>query len=235
MLHDYWSTHEYTRRSVEQDVTRFVGFDKLKQLSNLVPDYNKARNQNLFRAIFLTGGRVNEVLELKKENFAIKDDEIIITDMPLEKRYKKTGTYTEWTDEKPKNILKRLYEYDEEKKKFHRKRYNTEKIFEIRKEFRFSTQEPFAQELIEWINKIDQGYLFSGYKPQLSYMTAYRIIDSTGYYPHWLRAQRASCLIVEYGWKMEMMMEWMGWEELSTARHYAKYGPSELVAGKRKT
>lgn len=61
---------------------------------------------------------------------------------------------------------------------------------------------------------------------------AYRIITATGVYPHWLRAQRASCLIKEYGWPMEMMMEWMGWEELTTARHYAKYGPEMLVPGK---
>lgn len=48
---------------------------------------------------------------------------------------------------------------------------------------------------------------------------AYRIISGAGIYPHWLRGQRASCLISEYGWTMEQMMEWMGWEELSTARH----------------
>lgn len=233
MSHDYWSNHKYTRRSVEQDVTRFVGFNKLKTLAQKVPEYNFARNEALFTTIFLTGGRINEVLPLRKRNFAVKDDEVIVTDMPLEKRYDKTGTWTEWVAEKPTNELKRLYEFDEEKGKFHRRRYNTEKKYEIRKEFRFSTDEPFADMLISWLDKTEDQ-LFSGYNPQLSYATAYRIITATGFYPHWLRAQRASCLIVEYGWKMEMMMEWMGWEELSTARHYAKFGPSELVAGKKK-
>lgn len=235
MSHNYWSTHEYTRRSVEKDVTRFVGFDKLKALSLKVPEFNRSRNETLFFATFLTGGRILEVLELCKNNFEIKDGEVRVTNMPLEKRYDKTGSWTEWINEKPTNKLQRLYEFDNDKKMFWRKRYDTKKLYPVRQEFRFSVEETFAEILIAWLDKIeDSDKLFKGYKPQLSYATAYRIITTTGFYPHWLRAQRASCLIAEYGWKMEMMMEWMGWEELSTARHYAKFGPAELVAGKIK-
>jgi integrase len=232
----YWATHRYSRRSVERDVEEFVGWPKLEKLISKVPEYNRERNQALFAATFLTGGRIEEVLQLVKSNFTVdlEAGEIIIRGMKLLKRYEKTGSWIEWIDQKPKNKLARLYSFDEGKKQFHRNRFTTEKKDETRREFRFATTENFASILIEWLRKT-QELLFNGYftsKP-LSYPMAYRIITATGMYPHWLRAQRASCLISEYGWKMEMMMEWMGWEELTTARHYAKYGPSSLVAGKK--
>ena len=224
---------KYQRRNVEDDVKEFVGFQRLEQLIKLVPQYNFNRNQVLFAATFETGGRIEEALGLKKENFTVENETVIVRNMRLLKRYEKTGSWIEWAQEKPKNKLARLFKYDEEKKMFWRNRYYTESKDEIRKEFRFASTEKFADILIKWLDKTDE-HLFPGYSGKhLSYSMAYRIITATGVYPHWLRAQRASCLISEYGWSMEMMMEWMGWEELSTARHYAKYGSTKLVAGKR--
>ena len=230
----WWANHDYVRRSVEKDVTRFVGWTRLHELIAEVPQYNFKRNQALFVTTFLTGGRIEEVLQLRKSNFKVNKDtqEIIVNDMRLLKRYEKLGEYLEWVDEKPTNKLSRLFKFDQDKNKFFRNRYETESKEEIRREFRFATTEDMAEILLNWL-EMAQDYLFVGYRDDhLGYDMAYKIITTTGVYPHWLRAQRASCLISEYGWKMEMMMEWMGWEELTTARHYAKYGPAELVAGK---
>lgn len=226
------SGHIYHRRSVQQDVQRFEGWKKLQSLCDKVPEYNHERNKVLFATPFLTGGRIEEALQLRKSNFIVQDEQVIVRDMRLLKRYEKTGSWIEWVDVKPSNKLARLYKFDETKQQYWRNRYYTETKKEVRSEFRFSTTEPLASLLVEWLENC-KDYLFSGYsKDQLSYSMAYRIITATGVYPHWLRAQRASCLISEYGWRMEMMMEWMGWEELSTARHYARYGPTNLVAGK---
>ena len=57
----------------------------------------------------------------------------------------------------------------------------------------------------------------------------WKIFNKYGFYPHWLRAQRASCLISWNGLSMDQMMEWTGWEELSTAMHYGKMGKSKLL------
>jgi integrase len=233
----YWNYslgHHYTRRSVEKDVVEFAGWEKLQSLLVKVPQYNVERNKALFVTTFLTGGRISEVLELMEKNFSVdkQHQQVTVKDMKLLKRYEKTGSWTEWVDEKPHNKLARLYKTDARQDKFFRNRYNTENKPTTRGEFRFSTGEKFADILVSWLGR-SKDYLFPGNsRNHLGYSRAYKIITATGVYPHWLRAQRASCLIKEYGWPMEMMMEWMGWEELSTARHYAKYGPGMLIPGK---
>ena len=228
----YWATHEYHRRAVERDIDEFVGFDLLKDISTRMPEENIKRNQSLFATAFLTGGRIEEVLELLASNFEVSTDEVMVRDMRLLKRYEKTGSWTEYVDERPKNKLARLFEWDEDRQKWFRKRFETEILTVKRKPFRFATSEPFADILLDWLDNAS-GYLFPGRRGPLSYSMAYRVITAAGIYPHWLRGQRASCLISEYGWTMEQMMEWMGWEELSTARHYARFGPTKLVAGRR--
>ena len=234
-LKGYWATHEYKRRSVEKDVKEFAGWQQLDDLLAKLPENNNERNQALFATAFQTGGRIEEVLMLKKNNFTVKEKEklVIVKGMKLLKRYEKTGSWTEWIEQKPNNKLARLYKLDEKQNKFYRNRYDTEKTDMDRQEFWFDTGEHFAGILLDWISQSNEDFLFPGRITHLSYSMAYRIINATGVYPHWLRAQRASCLIAEYGWPMEQMMEWMGWEELSTARHYAHFGPASLKAGRR--
>ena len=95
-----------------------------------------------------------------------------------------------------------------------------------------------------WVNKKPEDYVFQGYSENhLSYRSAYRIFQrveigpspvkgeegkTVRLYPHFLRAQRASCLIAFYHWRLEEMMEWTSWEEVSTARMYAKFGKEAL-------
>lgn len=236
----YWKDHEYHRRSVAEDLSGigFVGWEKLVDLATQFDGPRTRRNQVLFATTFLTGGRISEVLDLKKENFEIAEDEILVRGMDLLKRYRKTEEYKEWVDEKPKSQLSRLYNFDEEEKKFWRTRYKTTRRKTFRSPFTFPTREPLSQILIDWLNSFEKGYLFPGYSDNhLSYNRVYHIFKkislhssgiSSHLYPHFLRGQRASCLISFYGWSMEEMMEWMGWEELTTARMYAKFGVKRL-------
>ncbi len=181
------------------------------------------RDRGLYSATFLTGGRIEEVLGLRVEHFQETEDLIIVKKMPLLKRYEKISEYIEKVDELPTNKLRRLFKLDEETGKYYRRRFQTEKTEAERKPFAFPTKEPLANILAEWIKQAE-NFLFPGYGERLSYSRAYQIFSKIGIHPHWLRAQRASCLTSFYGWPMEKMMEWMGWEELTTARHYAKYG-----------
>ncbi len=113
----HWATHEYHRRAVIRDVEEFVGFDLLKDISTRLPEENIKRNLSLFATTFLTGGRIEEVLELEASNFEVAGEEVIVRDMRLLKRYEKTGSWTEYVDKRPKNKLARLFEWDEEKRK----------------------------------------------------------------------------------------------------------------------
>lgn len=225
----HWAHHKYERRAVERDVLKFCGWKKLVRLMNKLSGPMRQRNQALFSTIFLTAGRIMEVLPLQLENFSAHDGFLWVEQMPLLKRYEKLGRWIEYVDEKPYTKLGKLYQWNEEKQKWWRWRFHTEKKQEFRRTFPIPHQEPLTPVLLDWLSETEK-YLFPGYsKKHLSYIRAYQIITKLGIYPHWLRAQRASCLISFYGWRMEDMMEWAGWEELSTARRYAKMGAEKLA------
>jgi len=231
-----YPSHVYERRKVEDDVKRFVGWQSLGSLLQKFEGYLSERDRALFAVTFLTGGRIQEVLALRSNNFVVDKSEETVTvqDMMLLKRYEKTGEYIERVEEKPTNKLARLFKWDEEKQRWWRTRYETEGKPDIRPDFSLPLDEPFVALLLAKL-EITNEFLFPGYRAKhLSYSRAYQIITKVGIYPHWLRAQRASCLISFYRMTMEEMMEWMGWEELSTARHYAKFGVKALVSKMKK-
>ncbi len=223
-------TRTYVRRSVEHDVTQFDGW---QQLYKMCRKLELGRDQALFAATFSTGGRIREVLNLRKENFEVGYENgkyLLVKNMMLEKRYLKTSEYVEWIETLPANRLRRLYKFDNEKKQFSRRRFETEKIKAYRSPFVMPMTEPFIPLFLNQIESADP-FLFKGRdgdKP-LTRWAAYKIIVKTGTYPHYLRGQRASCLIAFYGMTMESMMEWMGWEEIGTARHYARMGIKGLA------
>jgi hypothetical protein len=77
---------------------------------------------------------------------------VMVRDMRLLKRYEKTGGWTEYVDERPKNKLARLFEWDEYRQKWFRKRFETQILTVKRKPFRFATSEPFADILLDWLD-----------------------------------------------------------------------------------
>jgi integrase len=211
------------RRSVAKDVKRFVGYRKLIELCNSL---RLGRDRALFAALFLTGGRVSEVLALEKKNFEINRDFVIVKDMALIKRYKKLFGWVEYVKAPPENSLKRLYKYSKKikgDKKFWRQRYKTEITPDTRADFSFPASEPLANILIAWLAEHDDK-LF----PHCKRFRAWQILNEIGIYPHWLRAQRASSLISFHNFNMEEMMEWLSWVELSTAMRYGHMGVHKL-------
>lgn len=163
----YWADHEYARESVV-DIPRFCGWPTLVWLVKVAgtiqyrtdeADYLQRRDQALVAALFETGGRVREVLMLRKQNFKIEPNRILIQDMPLLKRYRKKKSYIERRKELPDNCTARLYEWDKKRKRWWRKRWETEPIFANRQDFTISLAEPLAYPLLSWIKQADK-YLF---------------------------------------------------------------------------
>lgn len=89
------------RRSVERDVTEFCGWDRLlrivEKMGGLKAPYPPEMLQALVAALFETGGRISEVLKLKRRNFDLKTEPgfAIVKAMPVLKR--KPGTATDRT------------------------------------------------------------------------------------------------------------------------------------------
>jgi integrase len=209
----------WTRRAVGRDVKRFVGWEKIIELADMLkqdPLY-----QAIYATTFLTGGRISEVLPLRRGNFVVSDKYLTVTGMPLLKHYQKMSEYIEERDERPATNIGRLFQFNPGTGKWWRKRYSTERVDAARSDFDVRCDEPLCALTLEWINNTTSDVLFLG----ATRWKAWQKFAGVGIYPHWLRAQRASCLISFWRFTMEEMMEWMGWEELTTARHYAKMGP----------
>ena len=69
MTRDYWSFHEYHRLNVKDFVEMFCSWKALLELKSVA---FKGRDQAFLAALFLTGGRVSEVLSLKHDNFEVR-------------------------------------------------------------------------------------------------------------------------------------------------------------------
>ena len=242
----YWSIHQYHRLSVEEWVEEWVGWPAMLDLVRLAREEFGSREEAFLTTLFLTGGRVSEALPLKRENFWIhrKEGVIIVKGMPLLKRYRKIEEYV-----------------DEEGKR----RWKTEPLFKRRKPFPILLEEPLTPILLKWLEKHPSGLLFpSPYRTgkPLTRFWAYRMIrrldqeiphelrrrlnliqwepgkraNRLHLWPHWFRAQRASCLVEEYDFRLHHLLEYFSWENLETARRYARRGwrgLAELMRGIR--
>ena len=233
----YWSNHEYTRRSVK-DITDFIGWVELRkqydQVLNLTYDKTRAM---LPIVAFLTGGRAWEILLLRKKNFRLTGTMLEFRRVPILKRYDKLISWTQYEKELPNNVLAKLFSWNNKDERYERKRYDTKKKIEYRTAS-FPREEPFTNALLSYLDEVED-YLFPGYaspsktlgkrfkehdEKVLSYSTFYRTCQTLGTHTHWYRAQRASCLVLEYEYELAPLMEWFRWEDMKTALRYVRMG-----------
>ena len=232
----YWATHPYIRLNVRDYSEEWVGYTPLLELIEYT---GSPREQAFLSALFLTGGRVSEVLSLRKNMFEIRKRErvIVVRNMPLLKRYRKIE---ETKDEQGK------------------RKWITEKLVKTRKPFPILLSEPLTPILLSWIEAISEedGLLFpSPYKigKPLSRFWAYytirrldmavspelrqklglnkpfivdgvKVKDNIHLWLHFFRSQRACCLVSEFGFQLHDLIDWFSWEHIQTAMDYAKKG-----------
>jgi len=184
-----------TKRSVEI-VESFCGWDYLLKL---VEKCECERDRALISALFETGGRVSEVLQLKKDNFVAQNPFLVVKAMPVLKRYNKVGEYRD---------------------KNGKTRWLTERKIAYRT-FPIHMKEPLCEPLLSYLTKIDEGKLF-----HIGRIQVYRIVRKLdeNIFPHWFRAQRASQLALEYGFNIHDLIDFFNWKSLQTATHYSRMG-----------
>jgi len=223
-----WGFEPYKRLSVAEHVEGWVGWEAMKQLMEHARKSLGEREEAFFTTLFLTGGRVSEVLPLRRGNFEIREDEglIIVRGMPLLKRYKK--------------IREALTPFG--------KRWVTVRLEKTRKPFPIILKEPLTPILIKWLERFKQpeALLFpSPYKhgESLSRFWAYRQVrrldealpedlkkqlglskPELHLWLHWFRSQRASQLVNDYGFETIDLIDYFTWEHYGTALNYARMG-----------
>jgi hypothetical protein len=236
----YWSRHEYYRLNVKDFSEEWVGYQPLLELIELA---SQPREQAFLSALFLTGGRVSEVLALRKGMFEVRGQEhlIIVRGMRLFKRYKKVKELN-LTNIRGETL----------------RRWVTERLEKTRKPFPILMDEPPTPYLLNWIDSLpnEDSLLFeSPYnvgKP-LTRFWAYRFIrkldeavspelrrklgldkplivegvkvkDKLHLWLHFFRSQRACCLVSVFGFQLHDLIDWFSWENVETAMTYAKKG-----------
>jgi len=244
----YWATHEYKRGSIKKDSDTFLGykylerniFDPLKPSSSTTKTSTSQWRmyQALIAALFQTGGRISEVLDLQRSNFFLNThpDLVVIQRMLLLKRYEKIDEYWEYVDKQPRQMatgaltkIGRMFK--KHGKKYRRKRWKTKNI-EERRDLSFPKTEPlYVKYLLPYLKNVKEGKLF-----KVKYNSVYSVLhklpveeskpfSTPKYYnPHWFRGQRAAQLRIEYGFDTLDLKNFFGWKSDDMAGYYARLG-----------
>jgi integrase len=228
----------YRRLNVETYVKKFCGWQPLEKMLEYT---ERVRDKFFFVCLVKTGGRAQEVLALTKQNFRIEPPLIIVSNMQLEKQYRKIKDALEGQP-------------------------TTEKIYAVRNDFSIPIKEPLSQDLLNGLSDTTGDLLFaSPYKRAehlpLSRIRMYQLIrelndrlpfelkkdlglavpfmdhtrtitlnNEIHLWLHWARSQRASQLAAEYQFTEGELMEWFGWKDIKTATRYAHKGYAKLGA-----
>jgi integrase len=261
----WWANHPYPKRRTIEDITEFAGWVTLNRILKACElqqyDTWRIRHQNrefiierdkaLIVTSFLTGGRVNEVLDLKVGNFDLdaNEDYIVCRNMLLEKVY----TYEQLKE--PIIVTPNEYETLNDKRHFklenvmgrnvYVKRWQTKRNVSqsIRKPFPIFCSDSLVPFLTRWIerNRDYDECLFASNdirrqgKPITS-TRAYQIMINVGricgvdIFPHWFRAQRASQLFKEWNLSWEELKLWFSWRTDAMAEKYARFSVDDLAA-----
>jgi len=124
-------------------------------------EYLRRRDRALISALFLTGGRVSEVLMLRVENFHVEEEFIWVEGMPLLKRYElKKELVDERATPPPKEEAKN-WRWNPEKGVFEKWviEGSIPKVVE-RPPFPIPRWEPLTDILLEWIEQSEEKWLF---------------------------------------------------------------------------
>lgn len=227
-------------RSVEDDVDGFCGWPFLLDL------VNEARTpfmQGLIAALMETGGRISEVISLRKWNVdvSLHPEVIVIKQMQLLKRFKKVGKVTKWKCVDHCNRRWNEKPPPEEYKEHNIKKYEgwlTEPQKDQRT-FPIRVDEPLTPYFTAWCEKVKRGsdLLFPIHRSAafVKVRAVGRRLDqdiplcnirSPLIYDHWFRSERACQLAFDYGFNRDDMNEFFQWKERkpSMAERYASLG-----------
>lgn len=130
----------------------------------------RVRNRALVCGLEATGGRIQEVLMLHRDNFFVEDEFVIVRNMPLLKRYDTEKIVVDTRTKRP--TKGKGYKWDDKEGVFILYDTVVTPRIEIRKDFPIPRWEPLVDYLIEYLEDLEES---SGY--QWLFPTAYKTWD----------------------------------------------------------
>lgn len=189
--YSWWDDHEYVRRSVANNFYKRMEPDDLLLMVNTLPQTTK----ELFCVAYETGGRANEVLSLKPEQFQVdkKQGVVVINRMMVEKLRNK-GDRT----------------------------------------FPIKLGSPYTTTVMELVNKTKKGEPLFEFGYDWMYNKIRNINkeenDTHGdWWCHRIRAEKASSLVIDYGFDVFSLMKFFGWKRMDIPAFYVRLSPQDLI------
>lgn len=222
----YWATHkgEYYKRSCNKDLHRFCGWNTLLKVINTVDE----RTANLFMTLFLTGGRISEVLMMNKDSFEIGEEFIDVTGMRVLKKY---------------NLIQQNFDFEKDLLPSPWYKYKAIYVSKLRREYRnfpIKRSEPLTPRFEKFLDTLTEKEKLFPFK----YGTGYRLItniqkekgEKNGpWWPHRLRGERATQLASEYNFNTYKLKSFFEWSQDVTPLSYVKLSTEELKISMRVT
>jgi len=219
----YWDKHpgEYSRHSVEREVLRFMGWEKLVELIRVAEDLPTDFDDGLVFSDavavgFGTAGRISEWTLLKPENFVEYRSHFEVKEMEVHKRYKKLDHVLVCLRCKQENDKFETVCIKCGANLIHsaRKKWKTQKTAMYRIPFTIPKKEPTSEYIARRLELTNQkGYPYLFYNPRskktISTKCIYDHIVLAGeklgleMWPHRFRAERCKQLTEEYEFTRE--------------------------------
>lgn len=232
----------HKRHSVARDVWGWVGWE---YLNNLLSFFNKPWQKALFIMTFFTGCRISEALAIEGRMFDFETYKpfIVVNQVPVLKRYVKKQVIVET---RPSLVgvpesHKHLWRYSPKDNLYWRKKYVTEKVPYFRNVIIPDLLKPnqYSVKMLEYLRDYvsQRPGTVIPHTATAFYITMSRIAvppcSKTSVpdrlYPHWLRAQRAAQLRMEWHLDYLQLQDWFAWKDPSTISRYAKMGTEALI------
>lgn len=199
------------KHKVKEDVREFCGYDFLLKL---IENERNPMFQCLIATLFETGGRISEVLELRKGDFIDRDENYIEVRIPVYKRYRKIGRVP-----------------DETKKSGFR--WITEKVTDDFRTIPIMKDSPLLPYIQNYLGTLKNNEKLFPFRRETAFRRlrelGRRIDENLELYPHWFRAQKASQLASEYEFNVYDLKEFFKWISDSTPQFYASLGTKGLA------
>lgn len=214
---------------IRKDIRGWIGWDYIKEMIKI------CTQPLVLLLLFLTGGRATEVLKLTRAHFSDLGGYYAVTSMPVLKKYIVTEVYM--------NIITG-------KKRYETVPRPTDRSFPILK----NELSNMLWDIIKDRDRLEPLLHWPNFKSKSSqYWQVYKTIhdiemppsplaplkdnkkdwrdpsNQRRSYPHWSRGMRAAQMRVEYNFSVAQLMDFFMWEDISMARHYAKFSVADTA------
>jgi|TARA_Y100000310_G_C20365118_1_gene660798 site-specific recombinase XerD len=196
-------SHGISKRSLKSMDSVAEGITR-EELLKIIVEAEDLREQALISTVYLTGGRISELVTYRNPNTGEKKRGL--HKYHFQKKITK-GKEVMWV-----NRMRVL--------KMRNNRYDRRTIG-----LSYKKDGEFLFYLEKYLERIDREDPLFKYSRQFAHWSLARY----GLFPHLLRDLRVLDLLERYGWSESKIVKFIGWQSYDTIKYYLKFSPLDLI------